>query len=161
MSAKWHKTNSTKGWIPSPSEPTGNKTAMIQDIEVSVDVDKYPVYYLVHRKNEKDSEPVAMVVIGSEAEDVGYPMSVAVFMRKNYNMKRIGQAEAETYEVFDVAPIFNPKQFGEFLAKESEEIARSFSETGIKERHGVVKKGKAVFDLTTKVTPNELKPPRG
>lgn len=118
------------------------KTAYIGGFqEVEVEIDKYPVYYLIKTKFERDPQPVAFLVVKTEEDDIGFPVSVIQFVRENFDRERMTQAEAESYEVFGVAPIFTPEEFATWLIAKKDEIegfatARALQEIGLSKRDG-------------------------
>ena len=135
---------------------TYDQSALMGDFKVNVERVKYPVYYLVRHKNEKDAEPVAMICVKNTEEDVGYPTSVAIFIRKNFKITRISKEEAETYDAIEVAPLFNPVEFAKWISVINEDLGRTFSEVGIQQRDGKVQKGKHTYDLNPTLHQKDL-----
>ena len=142
-------------------EKVATRQARMGDYELTVDVE-YPVYYTVKYKNAKiDEDPIAFLLVETEQDDIGFPVEVAVFCRKNFTFEKIRKAEAETYEVFGVAPTISPEKFAAWIADLSDDMAKKFKEQGIIENiDGTPLRKDIDFDLDFRVTRKDLKGPK-
>lgn len=132
------------------------QSALIGDYKVDEVTVTYPVYYIVRYKLDKDAEPVAMICVDSVEQDVGYPTSVAVFLRKNFKISKISKEEAETYNVIEVATLYTPVEFAKWISTINEDLGRSFNEAGIMSNDGKLQKGKHTYDLSTRISEKDL-----
>lgn len=126
---------------------TYDQSALIGDYKVDAVKVKYPVYYLVRHKLDKDAEPVAMIYVKSLDDDVGYPTSVAIFLRKNFKITKISREEAETYDAIEICPLYSPVEFAKWISTINDDLGRTFDEAGILSRDGKVQKGEHTYDL--------------
>lgn len=131
------------------------KEARVGDHHVSTYVN-YPVYYLMRHKHDKDAEPTATIIVPTEDDDVGFPVEVATFLRKNFKIDKTTQAEAETFDVLGICPMMDPKQLAKWLATINHDIGSAFTEKGIAERNSIVRRGEHVYDLNPVIKQNEF-----
>ncbi len=134
---------------------TYTQNARLGDYIVETRV-KYPTYYMFRHKHDKDSLPEAIVVIKTVEEDVGFPTEIGVFIRKNFIIQKLTKEEAETYDAIGVAPFMSPVEFAKYLSGIHEDIGKRFTEAGIKERNGVVRRGEHTYDLSPNISHIDL-----
>ncbi len=70
----------------------------------------YPFYYIV-RSRENEGEPVIFIKVPNPGADVAYPDEIFGYLKRHFDFEKITRPEAETYEVFGIAPIVLPKEF--------------------------------------------------
>ena len=76
---------------------------------------KYP-YCFVIRDYESD-EAIWFVKIDNEQDDVEFPEEVFEYIKNNFKYDKITFAEAESYEMFGVAKMCNPRQLAKWIVE--------------------------------------------